>query len=69
MKLDWFLCDCNIQRNQTHLLGNLTKPTDTSIYSDTLPGQKYLNKYKFVPQAAHDRDTYTTSNISSQHDQ
>ena len=25
---------------------------------------KYLNKFKFVPQVAHDKDTYNTSNIS-----
>ena len=27
------------------------------LFIPTLPGQKYLNKLKFVPQVAHDRDT------------
>ena len=39
------------------------------LYRDyTLPDQMDLNKQKFVPQVAHDRDTYVTSNISTKHD-
>ena len=44
------------------LTTGLYVPTAGFYY--TLPGQKYLNKLKFVSQVAHDRDTYATSNIS-----
>ena len=57
----------SLYNENTVISKEYTGPLDRIPNTDiryTLPGQKYLNKLKSVPQVDHDRDTYATSNIS-----
>ena len=56
-----------LNNENTVISKEYTGPLDRIPNTDiryTLTSQKYLNKLKSVPQVAHDRNTYATSNIS-----